>query len=56
MDRAIKKVNLKDIVQTGYLDEEKVAGILAAAEALINLSEYEGFGMQLVEAMQSGVP
>lgn len=29
---------------------------MAFAAALINLSEYEGFGIQLVEAFQTGVP
>ncbi len=48
--------NKKDILETGYLSEEKKVQLLAFAAALINLSEYEGFGIQLVEAFQTGVP
>lgn len=44
------------IIQLGYLPDAEITKILASADALINLSEYEGFGMQLVESFQSGVP
>lgn len=45
-----------DIIEMGYVEDGLAARLLASADALINLSEYEGFGMPLVEAMQSGVP
>ena len=55
--RAITQSNFnKDIIEMGYLEDGLAARLLASADALINLSEYEGFGMPLVEAMQSGVP
>jgi len=44
------------IIQVGYLEDPKVASLLASADALINLSIYEGFGMPLVEAFQAGTP
>jgi len=46
----------KSILQLGYVEDMVLAKLLAAAEALINLSVYEGFGMPLVEAFQAGTP
>jgi len=46
----------EDIFELGYVKESLAIGLLAAADALINLSEYEGFGMPVIEAMQCGVP
>ncbi len=45
-----------DIIELGYVEDSLVVKLVASAEVLINLSEYEGFGMPLVEAMRSGVP
>jgi glycosyltransferase involved in cell wall biosynthesis len=45
-----------DIIYTGYLTDDRLASLLRAASALINLSEYEGFGMPIVEAFASGIP
>lgn len=46
----------RDIVCTGYIADEQLASLLGAADASINLSEYEGFGMPIIEAMACEVP
>jgi glycosyltransferase involved in cell wall biosynthesis len=43
-------------VATGYLDEARLASVLAKAEALVFPSLYEGFGLPVLEAMAAGVP
>lgn len=51
--------NLKwkdDIIFTGHLTPTDLHKVLATAEALIFPSLYEGFGIPIIEAMQSGVP
>ena len=40
---------------TGYLDEEELAKLKAAAYAMVYSSLFEGFGLPVVEAMRSGV-
>lgn len=45
-----------DVVMLGYLTDEQLANITAAAYALVYPSFFEGFGLPIVEAMQSGVP
>jgi len=45
----------EDIHFTGYLEEEELKCWLAAATALTYLSHFEGFGLPVLEAMQSGV-
>ncbi|MEX2483852.1 MAG: glycosyltransferase family 1 protein, partial [Brumimicrobium sp.] len=41
---------------TGHLSLEKLAELMAAAEIFTFVSYFEGFGIPLVEAMQSGTP
>jgi glycosyltransferase involved in cell wall biosynthesis len=45
-----------DLVLTGYLPDEELARLTASAYAMVYPSVFEGFGLPVVEAMQSGVP
>ena len=47
---------IKDVVFTGHVGLEKLVEIVGSAQALCLVSYFEGFGIPLVEAMQSGVP
>lgn len=40
----------------GFLAESELARLYAAAEACVYLSEYEGFGLPVMEALRRGVP
>lgn len=49
--------NLKDhVIFTGYATDEEVTHIYANASLFVYASLYEGFGLPVLEAMQSGVP
>lgn len=45
-----------DVIFTGHQPIEKLAGIVAAAKFMAFVSYFEGFGIPVVEAMQSGCP
>ena len=45
-----------DVVFTGYLERKDLMGLLQSADALVNLSLYEGFGLQIGEALACGTP
>ncbi|MDX1350854.1 MAG: glycosyltransferase family 1 protein [Putridiphycobacter sp.] len=44
------------VLFTGHVNIEKLAIIVGSAKALCLVSYFEGFGIPIVEAMQSGVP
>lgn len=46
----------EDIVFLGYVSDEALPRLMAAALALTYISLFEGFGVPLLEAMQCGVP
>jgi len=45
-----------DVVLTGYLPEQELAGLMASAYALVYPSLFEGFGVPVAEAMKCRVP
>jgi glycosyltransferase involved in cell wall biosynthesis len=45
-----------DVVLTGYLPEQELAGVMASAYALVYPSLFEGFGVPVAEAMKCRVP
>lgn len=45
-----------DVVMTGYVAEEELVKIIGSAYALVYPSLFEGFGVPVLEAMQSSVP
>ena len=45
-----------DIIFTGYVEEEDLRALVAAAFCMVYVSLFEGFGMPIIEAMQCGVP
>jgi glycosyltransferase involved in cell wall biosynthesis len=40
----------------GYVEDENLPAIVGAAEAMIYISLFEGFGIPILEAMACGVP
>lgn len=46
----------QDVVMTGYLPEEVLANLTAAAYAMVYPSLWEGFGIPVADAMKAGVP
>ncbi|GAB4093124.1 glycosyltransferase family 4 protein [Flaviaesturariibacter terrae] len=45
-----------DVVLTGYVDDDSLQQLMASAYALVYPSLFEGFGVPVLEAMQSGIP
>ena len=57
ISQTIKAFQLQDkVILTGHLSDEELNKVLASAEALTFIPYYEGFGIPLVEAMQTQTP
>lgn len=48
--------DVSDVTFTGFVDREDVAGIMAASDAFVLPTLFEGFGYVFVEAMSQGLP
>lgn len=46
----------KDIIMPGFVGSENLSALLSGAEAFVFPSQYEGFGLPILEAMASGCP
>lgn len=44
------------VINLGYIEDKRLSGLYHYAEALLHVSEFEGFGIPLVEAMAYGCP
>ncbi len=44
------------IIQTGYVEEKDIPALYSGAELFLYPSHFEGFGMQILEAMACGTP
>lgn len=56
-DKILNKIRCKnDIIFTGRISDEKLTGLLGAATALTFIPTFEGFGIPIVDAFQSGIP
>jgi glycosyltransferase involved in cell wall biosynthesis len=46
----------EDVIFAGHLEHDELLACYAAAQLFVSMSEHEGFGVPLVEAMLMGVP
>lgn len=51
-----KMTHKESVIFTGRLGQDRLAQIMAAAEGLVYISYFEGFGIPVLEALQSGIP
>lgn len=56
LNRLIARLDLKDVVFTGPVSQAELNAYYTAGHALLCMSEHEGFGVPLVEAMRFRVP
>jgi glycosyltransferase involved in cell wall biosynthesis len=55
--RQVQALGLEDWVHfTGYIQDQDLPGLLSQAEMLVYPSQYEGFGLPVLEAMACGTP
>lgn len=54
--RMVHDLRLEEVVFTGHLEDEDLRSCYAAADVFLCLSEHEGVGVPLLEAMSFGVP
>ena len=51
-----RELGPSEIVHAGYVDDARLAALVAQARLLAFPSLYEGFGMPIIEAMEAGLP
>ena len=51
-----RSLRLREVVFCGRVEEDELRSAYALADVLVSLSEHEGYGVPLVEAMLAGVP
>jgi glycosyltransferase involved in cell wall biosynthesis len=57
LDSTLREMQFADdVIFTGHLEQEALCKALGAALSLVYVSYFEGFGVPIVEAFQSGVP
>jgi glycosyltransferase involved in cell wall biosynthesis len=56
LERRARELRLRDVVFLGPVDAGELRACYALAAAYVSLSEHEGYGVPLVEAMLAGVP
>jgi glycosyltransferase involved in cell wall biosynthesis len=56
LERFIQELRLNDVVMPGQVSDPELAAVYRRADVFLCLSEHEGFGVPLVEAMAFGVP
>jgi glycosyltransferase involved in cell wall biosynthesis len=54
--KRLEEINSKDVIFTGYVSDEQKRVLMSSAEAFLFPSEYEGFGLPVLEAMACGTP
>lgn len=55
-DLNYNKINYKNILYFNYLKRDSLLNLIKGSKAIINISFAEGFGLQLLEGMNLGVP
>ena len=56
LQRLIKSLHLRDVVFTGQVSMAALVAYYKTAQAFLCMSEHEGFGVPLIEAMQYDIP
>jgi glycosyltransferase involved in cell wall biosynthesis len=56
LEALARSLGLRDVVFCGHVDEDELGAAYGLADVFVSLSEHEGYGVPLVEAMLAGVP